>query len=142
MGIETINTVVMVSGGQRRDSATHTHVPILPHTPPVPAPVPDAAGPGSGAALLLQDGYGSSSVEVPEGRSGPRGPRNQSHGTEESLWESESTFRWGSCTWRVSGSEESVVPGGPFLQPGNLGVEACDVFLETEGIALRAWIRS
>ena len=85
MGIETVNTVVIVSGGDRRDSAIRTHVPILPHTPPVLAPVPDAAGPGSGAALLLQDRYGSSAVEVPVGRSGLRGLRNQSHGTEESL---------------------------------------------------------
>ena len=28
-----INKVVIVSGGQQRDSATHTHVSILPQTP-------------------------------------------------------------------------------------------------------------
>ena len=31
--VELINNVVIVSGGQQRDSATHVHVAILPQTP-------------------------------------------------------------------------------------------------------------
>ena len=33
IGVYLINDVVMVSGGQQRGSATHTHEPILPQTP-------------------------------------------------------------------------------------------------------------
>ena len=33
IGVKPINNVVIVSGGQQRDSATHTHVSILPQTP-------------------------------------------------------------------------------------------------------------
>ena len=31
--LSCVNNVVIVSGGQQRDSAIHTHVPILPQTP-------------------------------------------------------------------------------------------------------------
>ena len=63
MGIETINNVVIVS-------AIHIHASILPQTPPTLEPRPYAAGPGSGAAFLLEDRYGSSSVQVLVGWSG------------------------------------------------------------------------
>ena len=33
IGVFLINNVVIVSGGQQRDPAIHTHVPILPQTP-------------------------------------------------------------------------------------------------------------
>ena len=33
-GVQMINTVVIVSSGQERDSAIHIHVSILPQTPP------------------------------------------------------------------------------------------------------------
>ena len=33
IGVELINNVVIVSGGQQRDSAIHTYVSILPQTP-------------------------------------------------------------------------------------------------------------
>ena len=36
VGAHPINNVVVVSGGQRRDSATHTHVSILPKLPSYP----------------------------------------------------------------------------------------------------------
>ena len=70
MGTETINNVVIASGDERRDSAIRIHASILPQTPPTLEPCPYAAGPGSGAAFLLEDRYGSSFVEVLVGWSG------------------------------------------------------------------------
>ena len=37
IGIQPINNIVIVSGGQQRDSAIHTHISILPKTPSHPA---------------------------------------------------------------------------------------------------------
>lgn len=39
LGVELINNAVIVSGGQQRDSAKHTHVSILPQSP-LPSQLP------------------------------------------------------------------------------------------------------
>ena len=36
IGVQPINNAVIISGGQQSDSAIHTHVSVLPQTPPPP----------------------------------------------------------------------------------------------------------
>ena len=46
IGVQSINNIVIVSGGQQRDSAIHIHVSILPQTP-FPSRLPHNIGQSS-----------------------------------------------------------------------------------------------
>ena len=60
---------MIVSDEQQGDSTIIYPYPFSPESPRLESR-PYAAGPGSGEAFLLEDRYGSSSVEVLVGRSG------------------------------------------------------------------------